>query len=144
MNGILKEGHPWWAMAVFSITQLLFCIALLLLLVLIVIAARTPKGPRGFFVRKCPYCLGLIWSGASICSHCRRAVPKSATTASSLIGIEKVYLGYTYVVAENGEAELKLSAGEWRKFSSTQRLEEYVDGLEEYVDAGRQRDRAQD
>jgi hypothetical protein len=107
-------------MAVFSITQLLFCIALLLLLVFIVIAARTPKGPRGFFVRKCPYCLGLIWSGASICSHCRRAVPKSATTASSLIGIEKVYLGYTYVVAENGEAELKLSAGEWKKFSSTQ------------------------
>jgi hypothetical protein len=103
-----------------------------------------PQGPRGFFVRKCPYCLGLIWSGASICSHCRRAVPKSATTASSLIGIEKVYLGYTYVAAENGEAELKLSSGEWRKFSSTQRLEEYVDGLEEYVDAGRQRDRAQD
>jgi PAN domain len=39
------------------------------------------------------------------------------------------YRGYTYIVAENGEAKLKLSSGAWRTFPSTQDLKAYVDAV---------------
>jgi hypothetical protein len=42
---------------------------------------------------------------------------------------ENVYRGYTYIVAENGEAELKLSSGALRKYPSTQYLKAYVDAV---------------
>jgi tetratricopeptide (TPR) repeat protein len=42
---------------------------------------------------------------------------------------ETTYRGYTYKVAENGEAELRLSSGGWRKFPSTDELKTYVDVL---------------
>jgi hypothetical protein len=41
----------------------------------------------------------------------------------------ETYQGYTYKVAENGEAELRLSSGDWQKFPSTDDLKTYVDGL---------------
>ncbi len=79
-----------------------------------------------------------IASRASVCEHCGRDVPKARWIWESpenppqtarLIGAENVYRGYTYVAAENGEAELKLSSGAWRKFSSTDDLVAYVDAL---------------
>jgi|SRR5262252_8316562 len=39
------------------------------------------------------------------------------------------YQGYTYKVAESGEAELRLSSGDWRKFPSTDELKTFVDVL---------------
>ena len=108
-------------------------------IVLIVIAARTRRRPTGLFVRRCPHCRELIPDRASVCSHCGRDVPKtrwiwerSLTAAQkrpSLAGSERLYRGYTYVVAENGEAELKLSSGAWRKFPSEQYLQGYVDAV---------------
>lgn len=47
----------------------------------------------------------------------------------SIAGHERTYRGYTYIVAENGEAELKLSSGSWRKFPSEQYLQNYVDAV---------------
>jgi len=41
----------------------------------------------------------------------------------------ETYQGYTYKVAESGEAELRLSSGDWRKFPSTDELKTYVDVL---------------
>jgi hypothetical protein len=39
------------------------------------------------------------------------------------------YRGYAYIVAENGEAKLKLSSGAWRTFPSTEYLQAYVDAV---------------
>ena len=41
----------------------------------------------------------------------------------------ETYQGYTYKVAESGEAELRLSSGDWRKFPSTDELKTFVDVL---------------
>jgi hypothetical protein len=41
----------------------------------------------------------------------------------------ETYRGYTYKVAENGEAELRLSSGGRQKFPSTDELKTYVDVL---------------
>jgi PAN domain len=61
-----------------------------------------------------------------------RGAVKSArnVAAPSSSGYTHIYYrGYTYRVAENGGADLKLSSGEWRKFSSTQDLKAYVDAV---------------
>src|SRR5262249_14616678 len=38
-----------------------------------------------------------------------------------------VYLGYSYVTTEKGEAELKLPSGRWRRFPSTDDLKSFLD-----------------
>ncbi len=42
---------------------------------------------------------------------------------------EKTYRGYSYIIAENDESELKLSSGKWRRFPSTDYLKAYVDAI---------------
>src|SRR5262245_40961206 len=76
--------------------------------VLIVIASRTrrqPKGLKALFGRTCPHCREFISGRATVCSHCGRDVV--AESPPSIAGHERRYRGYTYIVAENGEAELK-------------------------------------
>jgi hypothetical protein len=52
-----------------------------------------------------------------------------AAGSANVTGNVPDYRGYTYRLAENGEAELKLSSGAWRKFPSTQYLKAYVDAV---------------
>lgn len=40
-----------------------------------------------------------------------------------------IYRGYPYRIKENGQAEMKLSSGEWRTLSSFDELKAYVDAL---------------
>jgi hypothetical protein len=54
---------------------------------------------------------------------------EQAATSASITGDVARYRGYTYRVAQNGEAELKLSSGAWRKFPSTQAIKAYVDAV---------------
>jgi zinc-ribbon domain len=107
---------------------------LLILVVLMVIARRIRPRHRGLFTRLCPHCRNRIPDRAKVCEYCGRDVPspsiwKKPQAPPDLVGAERLYRGYTYITAENGEAELKLSSGGWRKFPSTEFLKAYVDAL---------------
>jgi hypothetical protein len=68
----------------------------------------------------------------------RQQATQSAAPSFGIAGAsEKVYRGYTYIVAENGEAKLKLSSGEWRNFPSIGNLKAYVDAVVGPVSAGK-------
>jgi hypothetical protein len=83
--------------------------------------------------RKCPLCAALVRREAIVCKHCGRDLPphhRDDEQGNELKGTPVaagIYRGYDYVHFSNGTAELRLSSGKWRQFSTADDLTVYVD-----------------
>ena len=130
-----------WAAGAFLIAVLLIFLFGLGLLILGYMLIVKPDGTltvtyerRAASVEEktCPRCAERIKAAALVCHFCGHEFAPGEVKKVEEQTPERqagVYRGYTYIIGANGEAELELSSGAWRKFPSTEYLKAYVDAV---------------
>src|SRR5262245_23726508 len=130
-HGYFPTSQSWvpgqWAVGAFIVAVLLiflFGLGLLILGYMLIVkpdGALTVTYERRTAIEEktCPRCAERIKAAALVCHFCgHEFAPGEVKKVEEQVPGRQpdVYRGYTYIIAANGEAELKLSSGAWRKF----------------------------
>jgi Uncharacterised protein family UPF0547 len=141
-HGYFPTSQSWapgqWGAGAFFVA-LLLCFLLIGFLALIYMLIVRPEGTLTVTYERrtviegktCPKCAERIKAAALVCHFCGyKFTPDELQKQKALEPpVVAHYQGYEYVHSSDGTAELKLSSGGSRKFSTVDYLKEYVDAI---------------